>query len=455
MKDFFSHIVKQLNKKTTPEKNTNNNRQNLLKHGQNVAFLAAVLTSMISLLKLLTGLKYNSHILIADAIHSISDCILILSSGISLLIINREKSEKFPFGLYRIETIVSFAIGVFIIYAGADTFFFGIERTFINERTAHSSFYCILVTIISIAVTTYIVRIEYKAGSKINSISLMSNAKESMLDISISLIVLTGIILNSLGIPYIEGFAILVISSFIIKLGVETSVESFLNLVDIDKTGKEMKEIILNRAKTIPEVNDIKIISRQSGPFKFVYCRIYTYQKIKSRRVKEIKEKTESIIRNVIKNIESVFLSLEISHNVPTLIAIPVENVDGLGSHVNRNFHKAPYICFVCLEKDRIELEFVPNFRTTDTSAAGLKNTRKIIDRGTDVLCTGIIGEIPFFSFIDNSIDIYLIQNGETVEQVLENYKKGTLLNILKPTHLFEDHLKKSGKHIFYKNKES
>ena len=87
-------------------------------------------TFLLAIAKGTVGYIFNSEILVADAFHSGADVLAIFASGFGLWLASKKKSAKFPYGLYKAETLVSFLIGLFIIWAGIQILKEGYHKIF-------------------------------------------------------------------------------------------------------------------------------------------------------------------------------------------------------------------------------------------------------------------------------------------------------------------------------------
>jgi len=88
-----------------------------LKQGQRIAFIASLVTLLLAVVKAAVGHLFNSKVLVADAFHSGADLLAIFASGFGLWVASRKKTERFPFGLYKVETLVTLIIGALITWA--------------------------------------------------------------------------------------------------------------------------------------------------------------------------------------------------------------------------------------------------------------------------------------------------------------------------------------------------
>jgi cation diffusion facilitator family transporter len=91
-----------------------------LKQGQKVAFLATIIAFLLAVMKASVGYLFESDILIADALHSSADLLSNFTVGFGLWLASRKKSPRFPYGLYKAETLACFIVGGLIIFAGIE-----------------------------------------------------------------------------------------------------------------------------------------------------------------------------------------------------------------------------------------------------------------------------------------------------------------------------------------------
>ncbi|MBN1353183.1 MAG: cation transporter, partial [Candidatus Omnitrophica bacterium] len=309
-----------------------NDKRVLLKKGQRTAFIAAFATLILAVIKGVTGYLSGSKILIADAFHSAADLLAIFASGFGLWLASKEKSARFPYGLFKAETLVTFAIGILIVFAGAGILKDGYEKLFYLEGVREFPFVPVLVSVISIIAAFFIAKKEKSAGSAINSQSLLANAQESFLDIFTSIVVLAGILLAFLRIPYVEGAVIILISFLILKLGIENAWTSLLVLMDANLDPELQTEIEkkVNETYGVKGTSEVKI--RQAGPFKMVECKIETSPTLPLYRAHELADKAESLITKTYDDIESVFIHLEPAKTNIVSAIIPVKDMNGLNS---------------------------------------------------------------------------------------------------------------------------
>ena len=410
-----------------------------LKRGQRVAFAAALVTLALAILKGATGHLFQVKILVADALHSSADALAVFASGFGLMIASGRKSRRFPYGLYKAETLVSLVIGMGILLAGAMLLKDGWERLFQTAEFVGFPALPVGVSLLSMAVAYLLARKEKSVGRLINSQSLVANANESFLDIISSLVVLAGIILAYFRIPFVEGAVIILISLLVVKLGLENLWTSLLILMDanLDPDLQLAVEEKINKIYGVKGVSDVRI--RQAGPFRMVECEIQTRPTLPLHRAHELADRAENFIMENFEHIESVFIHLEPVKEGSLSAIIPVADINGLESRVHGHFGRAPYFIIVRISGGETIIEdFYLNAFLDDREHVGLKVVKAVIGYRLDLLFTPRVGEIAFHALKSSLVDIYRVEEGFTVREVVERYLGHQLDQIVAPTHTVE-----------------
>jgi len=410
-----------------------------LKQGQRIAFVATFVTFLLVVMKASVGYLFDSKILVADAFHSGADLLAIFASGFGLWLASKKKTKRFPYGLYKAETLVTFIIGALIVWAGIEIFRDGYQKFFYVASFHDFPFLPVTVSIISIITAYFIAKKERAVGRAIGSQSLLANANESFLDILTSAVVLTGILLVYAKIPYVEGSIIMLISLLIFKLGMENVWTSLLVLMDANLDPKLQAEIEekINEIYGVKGVSEVRI--RQSGPFKMVECKIETSPTLPLYRAHELADKAEDFVTKNYEHIESVFIHVEPSKRKDVSAIIPVKDINGLDSKVHGHFGRAPYYIILTSTNKDIEIEdFYYNEFLDEKKHIGVKVIKAVIKYKLDLLFTSRIGELSFYMLKNSFVDIYKTQEDLSVKDVIEKYRNKQLEPIIAPTHPLE-----------------
>jgi cation diffusion facilitator family transporter len=411
-----------------------------LKKGQRVAFIATFVTFMLAVMKGAIGYLFDSKILIADAFHSGADLLAIFASWFGLWMASKKKSARFPYGLYKAETLVSFIIGALIVWAAIELLKEGYYKLSYIAYPQEFPVLPVAVSIMSIITAYFVAKKERAVGRLINSQSLIINASESFLDIFTSIVVLIGILLAYAKIPLIEGFIIILISLLILKLGIKNIWTSLLILMDANLDPELQSEIEekINNIYGVKGVSEVRI--RQSGPLKMVECKIATSPSLTLYKAHELANMAEDFIIKNYKHIESVFIHVEPSRDKAVSAIIPVKDINGLDSIVHGHFGRAPYFIILRLGNDTNEIEdFYYNEFVHEKKHAGIKVIKAVIKYKVDVLFTSRIGEISFYMLKNNFVDIYSAEEGLSVREIMQRYRNNQIEPITLPTHSAEE----------------
>ena len=416
------------------------NKIESLKRGRRIAFISSLLSLLLAVMKGVIGYLFGSHVLIADAFHSGADLLTHAASGFGLWIASRGKTTKFPYGLYRAETLACLIVGGFIVVAGIEIFREGYHRLFHLEPVKSFPVLPVAASIISSVTAFFVAKMELKVGKSIGSQSLIATSREAFLDIFISLIVLIGILLAYFRIPFVEGAVIILISLLLFKLGIENIWSSLLVLMDanLDPELQFELEKKANEIYGVKGVSDVKI--RQSGPFKMVECVIKTRPSLPLYRAHELANKVEDLIAKDYEQIESVFVHVEPLNDEVITAIVPVQDIKGMDSLISDHFGRAPYFVIVRLENGNMDIEdFYNNEFLNEKGHIGIKVVRAIIKYRLDLVFVSNIGEITYYMLKDSLVDIYKAEEGLSVKETVQRYRLNQLELITEPTHPVEE----------------
>jgi len=411
-----------------------------LQQGQRIALIATLVTFLLAVVKAAVGYLFDSKILVADAFHSGADLLAIFAAWFGLWLAARKKTKRFPYGLYKAETLITLIVGGLIAWAGIEILIDGFHKLFHVTHLQEFPFLPVSVSTLSIITAFLLAKKEKDVGRAINSQSLIANASESFLDIFTSLVVLIGILLAHVKLPYVEGSIILVISLLILRLGLKNIWISLLVLMDANLDPKLQSEI----EETINQIYGVKgvgrVMIRQSGPFKMVECDISTSPSLPLYKAHELADKAEAHIVRDFQHIDSVFVHVEPSKEKYVSAIVPVQDINAMESKVHGHFGRAPYFIIVRLTDKDAEIEdFYYNEFLAEKKHIGIKVIKAVIKYKLDLLFTSQIGEISFYMLKDNFVDIYKAEEVLTVREIIEKYRNKQIKQVTAPTHSVEE----------------
>ena len=405
-----------------------------LKEGEKTAGISTIAILLLSLAEYLVGFLSGSIVLITDALHNAADSIVSFASWFGLKISQKKPSEKFPYGYYKAESLVTFFISGFILYAAFELILEGYSKLFTISKLT-MPFEALIISLISLVTSFFLARYMSRVGYKINSQSLIANSQERMTHVFSSAIVFITILLTFYRVPYVEGIVTILFSLMIFKIGIFTARDSIFALMDVapKEIERDVKKI-LNSISGVEDFEELKL--RKSGPFVFGEVKIKIRKHVDVKRAHEIADNIENKIKEKIGQIDSFTIHIEPYETEEQKIAIPIMQDKGLDSELMEKFGKANYFMFLILDKKEgnVKSTYVKeNPHKSKAVKAGLFAAKFLAKEKVDVLITKEIGEISFHTLRDNLIDIYKAK-GRKVKDIINEFMKNKLERLDKPT---------------------
>jgi len=197
-----------------------------------VTLVGAVVNLLLSIIKILFGYIAQSQSLIADGIHSLSD---LISDGMVLVAArhsHREADEEHPYGHGRFETVVTVALGLFLIVVAGGIAIDAVRRIIEPDFLMHPGTMALIVAAISIGANEFLYHYTIHVGNKYKSNMLRANAWHHRSDAISSVIVLIGVGGTMMGFQFLDAIAAIGVAAMIVKIGWDISAQSVRELVD-------------------------------------------------------------------------------------------------------------------------------------------------------------------------------------------------------------------------------
>ena len=195
-------------------------------------------------LKFVTGIIGNSHALIADAVHSISDLFTDVVVLLGIRTGRKPPDDKYPFGHGRIETLAAAIVGLVLIVTAV---YLGVRSSMdiYFQKEYHPTVLALFGAVISIVLKETLYHYTVRAGRRIKSQLIVANAWHHRSDALSSVAVLFGVGCACIKPEWhiFDSFAALLVSFFIIKIGLEILGNSLHELSDAAPDPEVLSEI--------------------------------------------------------------------------------------------------------------------------------------------------------------------------------------------------------------------
>lgn len=376
-----------------------------MEQSEKIGFFSIGINILLVTLKYVLAMLSGSVALVADAIHSLSDVI----SAATVLVgikISKRTSKVFPYGLYKVENLVSLISSLFILFAGYEI----VKTVFLKEQSLNLNRLplAILGVIATIVITFLFSRYELKHGRKIGAPSLIADAQHIKTDMLSSGVILVGLIGSSLRFP-LDKVAALVVVFFIGKAGIRIFLDSIRVLLDASLDFETM-DLVKNTIQSNPQVDRINgLWGRNSGRFKFIEADISLHIR-NLEKAHQVSQRIEQNIREKVSHVDHILIHYAPETKETQVCAVPLEEDK---KTVSLHFGDAPVFYLVTVKADNrtvLEEKFLRNPFLNEEKGKGIKASEWLIQQGTDTVFTRkeFKGRGPGYVFSDSGIDVHL-----------------------------------------------
>lgn len=215
-----------------------------LSKAQKVTVLGSIVSIILIVSKLIAGILGNSQALIADALHSASDLGTDILVFAGLIVSRRPPDKDHHYGHAAIETLASLLIGAVLIFVAI---YIGVKAAYCiySGEVSNPGFLALCMAGFSIISKEILYRVTIKIGNAERSKMLIANAWHHRSDALSSIAVFIGVG-GSLLMPelkVLDSYAALLVSFFIVKIGLTIFKESLMELTVTAPKSSVLEEI--------------------------------------------------------------------------------------------------------------------------------------------------------------------------------------------------------------------
>jgi cation diffusion facilitator family transporter len=280
--------------------------------GRKVTWVGAITNTLLIGCKFAAGIFGHSQALIADAVHSVSDLFTDIIVLLGLKIGEKAPDEEHHFGHARIETLASAVVGLSLI---ATAIYLGIEASLNIYRHTdyHPNKLALIGAGVSIVLKEALYHYTVRVGRRIKSQLIVSNAwhhrSDSLSSIAVFIGVTGALIKPSWHI--LDAFAALLVSFFIVKVGLEILGKSLREFTDTAPS-PEIIDTISHCTKNVEGVldtHDLKV--RTSGGFYQMETHIVVDGQLTVTEGHRIAKAVESYLIEEVEDLDRVIVHVD------------------------------------------------------------------------------------------------------------------------------------------------
>ncbi len=228
------------------------------KNIKKVSIIGICANVFLLVIKGIIGFISNSHAMIADSLNSAGDIFASIMSFIGAKLSSKPKDDDHPYGHGKAEYIFSFLISISMIIASIIMVKTSIE-SIVNKNRVNVSIFLVLVCIVTILIKLFLFLYAYRKNKETESILIKVSKEDHRNDMFVTLGTLIGILASYFGFYFIDGVIGILISLWIIFVGVRLLKESYIILMDTSLDEKIYNEIttIVQNEKEVLHVDEI------------------------------------------------------------------------------------------------------------------------------------------------------------------------------------------------------
>jgi len=194
-----------------------------------VTVLGAVINLILAVLKAVIGIAGRSSVLVADAVHSLSDLATDVVALFSLRVASKPPDEEHPYGHGRYETLGTAILAVVLLIAAAGITWDAWRRFGDSPEPAAITLWA---AALSIVVKEALFQVTFRVGRRYDSPLVVSNAWHHRSDALSSIAALAGIAGARMGFPILDPAAAVVVAALIAKMALSLLREAIREFTD-------------------------------------------------------------------------------------------------------------------------------------------------------------------------------------------------------------------------------
>jgi cation diffusion facilitator family transporter len=325
---------------------------------------------------------------------------------VGLILANR-KTRKFPYGLYKVENVVSVIISVLLFVTAYEI----AREAILGESSAVPYGGWVLGVVGALILVPFLFsRYEVRVGEKYNSPSLVADGKQFRADVLSALIVFFALLAQYFGFP-LDRIAAGVVALFIVRAGWGLMWNSMRVLLDASVDGETLGDI-RTVIEAEPAVTSIQhLTGRNSGRYVFVEATI-------ALRVFDLKQAhlvSERIERNIKESqccVDRVLIHYAPEQKTEVRYAVPLANRKG---DISRHFGDSNHFALLDFDTEQKRItrrNIVDNPHVGLKKGKGIKVAQFLLEHKPDVIASSekLSGKGPGYAFADAGVEIVQIK---------------------------------------------
>ena len=217
--------------------------------GRFAGFVGIVANAILFAVKLVFGLIFGSISIIADSLNNLSDSGSNILTVVGYTISGKPADKDHPYGHARMEYLCSLFISIIITFLGFEMLSTSISKLTGEAEAQSYNLVSIIVMASTVIVKIIVAILNFKLGKHIDSRALRATAIDSISDVVATAAVVVGMIITPYTGPYTDGVIGILISVYIMVMGIKLVAESSNTLIG-EAPDKELTHSIIQKIKS-------------------------------------------------------------------------------------------------------------------------------------------------------------------------------------------------------------
>ena len=188
-------------------------------YGRLAGIVGLITNTLISVLKILTGIFSGSIAIIGDGINNLTDASSSVITLIGFKMASKKEDKEHPYGHARYEYIAGMIVSALIIVVGFELVMSSIEKIR-DPEPINFSYLIIVILVASVLAKIWQAMFNLKLGKAIDSSTLKATATDSRNDVISTTVVLMSVVIGHFTGFHIDGYMGILVGLFIIYSGV-------------------------------------------------------------------------------------------------------------------------------------------------------------------------------------------------------------------------------------------
>jgi len=280
---------------------------------RNITLAGLFANILLSVAKLAMGMAGNSQAVVADALHSFSDTSsdFVILFGVKYWTAPADHSH--PFGHHKIESFVTLCIGLILMGVAVGIGYNAILSLMTPDQQPPLSWLTFFAPLLSFGVKEIMFRMTYRVGVETRSSSVKANAWHHRTDALSSIPVLVAVLASLVNpeLAFLDQVGAILVSVFIIKVGLDILVSGMGELLDMGMSGEDI-EALENTVTQTPGVLGVhKIRSRKLGDSFYMDLHLEVDGSLTVTAGHDISEEVKQVLMEKNERIIDVMVHLE------------------------------------------------------------------------------------------------------------------------------------------------